>query len=163
MASGLDALGLARNQAPALWAELGSRLAQSQDQAPFFPGIPELLRQLAGRARVAVVTSNVSDVVRGKLATAGLLDLVLDVVGSDVEPSKVRKIQRFQELSPPGTAVHYVGDTLGDMREGREAGAITVGVAWGWHPPERLQAAAPDTIAETPADILALAKEHQGT
>jgi phosphoglycolate phosphatase len=158
MNEGLRALGLAPEQGAPLLADLGSRLARCQDQAPFFPGIPEMLRDLVGRAEVAVVTSNVGEVVRGKLAQAGLLDLVTEILGSDAEPSKVRKIQRFRNRVPAGTPVHYVGDTLGDMREGRAAGAITVGVAWGWHRPDRLRQAHPDHIANTPADILALAK-----
>jgi phosphoglycolate phosphatase len=157
MNGGLRDLGVTAEQNALLLGDLGRRLATCQDQAPFFPGVPEMLRDLATRAEVAVVTSNVGDVVRGKLAKAGLLDLVTEVLGSDAEPSKVRKIQRFQSRVPEGTPVHYVGDTLGDMREGLEAGAITIGVAWGWHAPDRLRQADPDHIVQNPTDFLALA------
>ena len=42
------------------------------------------------------------------------------------------------------------------MHEAREAGATTVGVAWGWHGEERLLGAGPDHIARRPSDLLDL-------
>jgi len=156
MTVGLGELGIGPAQAQELFVALRPLLIAEQDNTPFFPGVPEMLRQLSRRAQVAVVTSNVGEVVRPKLAEAGLLAHVTDIVGSDIEPSKVRKIQSFQARAPEGTPVYYVGDTVGDMREGRMAGAITVAVAWGWHSPERMGAVSPDVIAQSTDDILAL-------
>jgi len=156
MTAGLHDLGLGRAQIRALFDDLRPKLVAEQDNTPLFDGIPEMLRELSQHAEVAVVTSNVGAVVRAKLADEGLLDCVSDVLGSDAEPSKVRKIQRFQDRAPEGTPIYYVGDTLGDMREGRVAGAITVAVAWGWHSTERMSTAYPDVIAQSPQDILAL-------
>jgi phosphoglycolate phosphatase len=155
---GLRDVGLDEAQIQALLAELRPVLVAEQDNTPLFAGIPEMLRELSQRAQVAVVTSNVGAVVSAKLAEEGLLAYVTDVLGIDAEPSKVRKIQRFQRQVPESAPVHYVGDTLGDMREGRTAGAVTVAVAWGWHSVERMRAAAPDVVAQSPQDILALVK-----
>ena len=153
---GLRDVGLDETQIQALLAELRPMLVAEQDNTPLFAGVPEMLRALSQRAQVAVVTSNVGAVVSAKLAEDGLLAYVTDVLGSDAEPSKVRKIQSFQARAPEGTPVYYVGDTLGDMREGRIADAITVAVAWGWHPVERMSPAAPDVVVQSPEDILAL-------
>jgi len=57
----------------------------------------------------------------------------------------------------PGQASYwFVGDTAGDMREARLAGATPLGVAWGWHGREQLEAAGAERIADTPADLLAI-------
>jgi phosphoglycolate phosphatase len=158
MTVGLRRLGLADAQIRELFERLTPPLAEAQDGVALFPGVAALLRTLAEHAHVAVVTSNVGAVVRPRRARDGLLDCVEDVVGSDVEPSKIRKIRSFQARVPAGTPVHYVGDTLGDMLEGRAAGAITVAVAWGWHSPERMRPARPDVVARSPRDILALGR-----
>ena len=156
MAVGLRRLGLGQDQVRELFDRLAPSLAAAQDEVLLFPGMAGLLRTLAQHARVAVVTSNVGAVVRSRLEREGLLDCIEDVIGSDVEHSKIRKIRSFQARLSPGTPVHYVGDTLGDMLEGREADAVTVAVSWGWHPPERMRPARPDIVVGAPQDILSL-------
>jgi phosphoglycolate phosphatase len=41
-----------------------------------------------------------------------------------------------------------VGDTAFDMAMGRAAGLATVGVAWGYHPRDRLLAAGADAVID---------------
>jgi phosphoglycolate phosphatase-like HAD superfamily hydrolase len=50
----------------------------------------------------------------------------------------------------------FVGDTVGDMVEGRAAGVGTIAVAWGWHAAAQLAGAAPDHLVAVPADLLTL-------
>ena len=52
--------------------------------------------------------------------------------------------------------IYYIGDTAGDIREGREAGVKTVGVTWGWHTKDKMLAAAPDYLFDKPEDLLKL-------
>lgn len=52
----------------------------------------------------------------------------------------------------PARAV-MVGDTEFDMAMGRAAGVATVGVAWGYHPRERLAAAGADVIIDDFAEL----------
>ena len=68
----------------------------------------------------------------------------------DTQDPSVR--ERFGESLP----AWYVCDTVGDVHEARDAGAVTVGVAWGWHGEERLLRAEPDQMAQRPADLLDL-------
>ena len=42
-----------------------------------------------------------------------------------------------------------VGDTSFDMEMARAAGARAIGVAWGYHPPELLEAAGAELILES--------------
>ena len=47
----------------------------------------------------------------------------------------------------------YVGDTKGDMIEGKQAGAVTVAVTWGWHSTEKLTEGSPDYMVHTPTEL----------
>ena len=76
-----------------------------------------------------------------------------EVAGAETARSKVEKIHALQERFPGQDVYWYVGDTAGDVREAREAGATPVGVAWGWHEPEMLLEAGAERVA-APAELL---------
>jgi len=56
----------------------------------------------------------------------------------------------------PGLSAYYIGDTRGDMIEGRKAGAITVAALWGWHAVKKLEEGAPDHFVRSPEALLDL-------
>ena len=118
---------------------------------PAFPGVAAAVAAIARRCPVVVITSTKTEVVRSFLPAHGIVG-VSDVIGSDVETSKVRKISRAVDEHGARRA-WYAGDTAGDIVEGRRAGAATIAVGWGWHSVERLLAAAPDHVARTPAEL----------
>ncbi|MDX9981106.1 MAG: HAD family hydrolase, partial [Lentisphaeria bacterium] len=99
-------------------------------------------------------TSNLTPVVSAYFERHGIGG-VREVVGSDKEASKQIKIRQAAARWPDRQPV-YVGDTLGDMREAREAGALPVGVAWGWHDQPRLRLGNPSRIVQTPAELAEL-------
>jgi phosphoglycolate phosphatase len=70
--------------------------------------------------------------------------------------SKTRRITAARSRFGPERPAWYVGDTVGDILEAREAGVRTVGAAWGWHGPERLGRVRPDRLAHEPQDLLDL-------
>lgn len=141
-----------------LGRHLAPRVAVLNENVAPFPGMPALLNRLAARQPVYVVTSNVTEATRTFLENHGVEGLQ-GVVGADVEASKVRKIRtirkRHPELSP-----WYVGDTKGDMIEGRAAGVTTVAATWGWHDRDRLRAGQPDHIVDS-VEALARLLEHE--
>ena len=47
-----------------------------------------------------------------------------------------------------------IGDTTFDMQMALSAGVRAVGVAWGYHPVEELQAAGAEVVVETYQDLL---------
>jgi phosphoglycolate phosphatase len=132
---------------------MAQRLAALTNSYDFFPGIPEALRSLASFADIYVVSSNDSAVVQKFMDKHGLT-VYREVLGGDKDTSKVRKI-RSVARQHPGAPVIYVGDTLGDMAEAREGGAISVGAAWGWHGADRLLAARPDHLLQAPHELAA--------
>jgi phosphoglycolate phosphatase len=119
-----------------------------------FPGMAGVLASIAVQNRLIIITSNLSTAVWAVLEQNDVR-CVADVIGAEHEKSKIKKITgvmaRFPNLTP-----FYIGDTRGDMLEGREAGALTVGVAWGWHTTAKLQDGRPDYLVATPADLAAL-------
>ena len=52
--------------------------------------------------------------------------------------------------------IFYIGDTTGDIKEGKQAGVKTIGVTWGWHSKEKMAAAQPDYLFDKPEDLLQL-------
>jgi len=120
-----------------------------------FPLMLEVLADLAEARHLVIVSSNASDVVELFLKRHGLAG-VAEVAGAEAGRSKVAKIEALIARFPGQASYWFVGDTAGDMREARLAGATPLGVAWGWHGREQLEKAGAERIAETPADLLAI-------
>lgn len=119
----------------------------------FFPGMKRVMNVLQKGNRVVIVTSNFTKAIELCLAHNKLE--IKEIFGADLEKSKVRKIKRARKKHP-GLETYYIGDTLGDMKEGRKAGAKTVGVTWGYHPKKLLKTAKPDFLVDSPEELLAL-------
>lgn len=128
--------------------------AENHVDIKMFEGIDRALRQISEQNQIFVITSNVSALVAKALKANGM-DYVLEVLGADVDKSKVAKIKTLMGRFP-GMDAYYVGDTSGDIIEGRLAGARTVGAAWGWHGRERLAQSSPDFLVESPGQLAEL-------
>jgi HAD superfamily hydrolase (TIGR01549 family) len=98
------------------------------DGQTVYPGAPELLRELRGRFRLAVVTNGASDLQRTKLARTGLGELFdAVVVSSDIgvgkpDPAVFRAALDALGVAP-GEAV-MVGNDRGRDVAGAEAAGI---------------------------------------
>lgn len=119
-----------------------------------FDGMKDAIKKIAETHIVVVITSNISANVRKVLHNNGIIEFE-DVVGADKEKSKIKKI-RWAMKSHPSDISYYIGDTAGDMIEGREAGAKTIAVTWGWHSVDRLKKTDPDYLVNTPGELTAL-------
>lgn len=116
-----------------------------------FHGMHESLKVISNQNVLTVITSNDSQLV-WKFLEKEDITCFDEVIGADKERSKVKKIQktmsRYQDLP-----AFYVGDTKGDMIEGKQAGAVTVAVTWGWHSAEKLTEGTPDYMVHTLAEL----------
>ncbi len=119
-----------------------------------FDGIVPVLRQLAKNNIMMIVTSNNTDVVKENLKKNNI-DIFRDVIGGDIEKSKTKKILA-QKAEFPAAECYYVGDTVGDIREGKQAGIKTVAAAWGYHNRGLLEKERPDMILARPEELLQL-------
>jgi phosphoglycolate phosphatase len=125
-----------------------------------FPLMPQLLDELGDTHHVVIVSANEEDVVWAYLHRFKVTR-VAEVVGARAGESKVDKIASLLLRFPDQETHWFVGDTAGDMREARLAGATPCGVAWGWHAPELLLEAGAETIAQTPAALLEIVAPEQ--
>lgn len=128
------------------------RIAKANDSVSAFDGIHEMLRHLSEKHPVYIISSNLTEAVQRFLLREGINTNIRDILGADVETSKVKKIKRVWKQHPTATA-YYIGDTSGDVYEGKEAGAITIAVTWGWHEVERLTRAKPHHLVHTPDEL----------
>ena len=104
---------------------------------------------------LAIISSNTSGIIRKALEKYQIDGYFQDILGSDAAYSKQEKINLAMYLF--GIAqdqIYYIGDTAGDVREARQAGVHPIAVTWGWHSRERIMAAYPDFIADSPAELL---------
>ncbi len=126
-----------------------------------FPGIGEMLASLRGW-RLATITNKRADTTRDALRLAGLLDSFDLVLGGDSvrrkKPAPDPVLQVAESLHVPPAACAVVGDTENDVRSGRGAGAVTVGVTWGYGSRARLEEAGVGYLVETPAALPSLAR-----
>lgn len=145
--------GISRDQILSIVLAVRDGIMEERDSIQTFPGIREMVHVLAEDNTLAVVTSNHTAVVRYFL-TARNISCFADVVGSDKEPSKQAKLQRLSLQH--GNTCYYIGDTVGDILEGKKADVATIAVTWGWHDEPRLRQAGPDHLVHTPAELRSL-------
>ena len=119
-----------------------------------FPGIVEVVNSLSETVPVYIITGNRVATVSEFCSRHGIKG-IRDIIGSDVERSKVKSIRRIRKLHRD-RAPYYIGDTLGDMREAHKARVKRIGAAWGWHGRERLSIGRPEYIVETPEVLMEL-------
>ena len=160
--AGMRARGVADDLVAEVLGRVGSALVRARHWLKPFPLVPQVLEELADVRTVVIVTSSPTEVVEGWLRTHEVHG-VSEIAGAEMARSKVDKIHALQERFAGQDVYWYVGDTAGDVREAREAGATPVGVAWGWHEPQLLVEAGAERVAASPAELLTiLAPEMAG-
>ena len=131
-------------------------LTENQDKIKVFEGISETLEKLSKENRLVIVTSNETNVVNNFLKSRNL-SFFDDIYGSDKAPSKIEKINKIKDKYP-NENYFYIGDTKGDIIEGKKACVKTVAVSWGWHKKEQLEELDPDFIIDNPKELEELVK-----
>ena len=130
-------------------------LLKHQQEINLFPDIKSILEKLSINHTLIISTSNETTVVSEYLKKRNLIHLFEKIYGSDIEPSKVKKIKLIQQHFKSNNYT-YIGDTIGDIKEAQQANIKTVAVTWGWHTKSELLQADPDLIAHNPYELLSL-------
>ncbi|MEL7567431.1 MAG: HAD-IA family hydrolase [Dehalobacterium sp.] len=147
-------LGLSEERIDLILASYKIRQDKLLDQIGFFDHVAEILDQISLNHKIYIITSNMAEAVQTVLDKNDVIG-VEAVMGSERSKSKVKKIRMAMALYPDLTP-YYVGDTKGDIYEGKRAGTITVGAAWGWHGPEKLRESSPDHLIYQPDELVEL-------
>lgn len=123
---------------------------------PLYPGMRALLDQLTQRDHLLMGLATG----KSRRGLTGLIDhhdlggLFVTQHCADDHPSKPHPSMLWAALSDAGVTPEdavMIGDTRYDMEMGRAAGMATIGVTWGYHGPEALDAA--HVLAGTAADL----------
>jgi phosphoglycolate phosphatase len=152
----LAELGLSKNQIRQYMLDFKEQLELHQDQISLFGGIKEVLKTLATNNKLIIITSNSTSIVKNYLVKHNINEIE-EVIGADIETSKVKKILSIKNKYP-NTEIYYIGDTTGDIIEGKHAKVKTVAATWGWHARDKLVAQNPDFIIGSPKELKDLFK-----
>ena len=126
------------------------------DIKPFSFMLP-VLEDLSRIHNLGIISSSSVETINKALAQKQYGSFFQVILGSQSAFSKKIKIANaIDQFHVQSGNTYYIGDTVGDIKEGKQAGVITVAVTWGWHPRERLLAANPDFLIDTPEELLKL-------
>jgi len=141
----IDAIGLAFKQS------FNARRKAAPEAVPLYDGALDILKSLAARDGVllGIATGNSRRGVDRFLDTFGVRDLFAATQCADDAPSKPHPamlLQAAAEAGVPAEDMVMIGDTTFDMMMARSAGARAIGVAWGYHPADRLLASGAERV-----------------
>jgi phosphoglycolate phosphatase len=146
---------------------------------PFIPGIVKIIKALNDEVEMAILSSNMLDVIRRILAAGDVASCFPHILAGDDEPSKTAAIAHYLRVGADyrGTSsaevsdapvwradeVALVTDTVGDVGEGRACGLRVCGVSWGMHTASKLRDAGAQYVAHTPSELLDWIKQARNS
>ena len=127
-----------------------------KDMKPIIAMAP-ILEALHKNHCLIVVSSNDRASIKEALELFHYDGYFRDILGADFMFSKKEKIlYAAKKYQVSLQDIYYIGDTTGDIKEGKQAGVKTIGVTWGWHSKEKMAAAQPDYLFDYPEKLLQL-------
>jgi len=129
------------------------------DATVAYPGIPAAIATLARTYPLGLLTNKPERMTRELLDHLGLAAAFRVVVGGDTlatrkpDPEGLRWVA--DRLGAAVADTLLIGDSSIDARTARAAGARLALVTWGFRPREELEAAAPELLCESAADLVA--------
>lgn len=128
-----------------------------------YPHVEEMIAGLRARGcKLGVLSNKFDEGVHQVMdkCLPGLFDVAhgeCDEIPRKPDPAGL--LRTIAELGTVPARTVYVGDSPGDVRAARNAGAYAVGVTWGYHIPEDFaaEAAEPDLMINDPLELVALA------
>ncbi len=139
---------------------------QPDHDEPLFPGLHDVLNELeADGCLLGIATGKARRGLDATLAMHGLGGRFVTLQTADVargkpDPDMVLRAMRETGATPASTLV--VGDTTYDILMARNAGARSVGVAWGYHDPAELLQAGAQTVMRRFAELPQLVRQIMG-
>lgn len=126
-----------------------------------YPNIIEMLEGLKSKGVKLGVLSNKFDAAVKDLA-GFYFPATFDVAKGESptcprKPDPTGLLASIQEIGLNPSQVAYIGDSAGDMKSAKAAGAMAIGVSWGYQTVDRLVSAGADMVIDDPLAILDLA------
>lgn len=132
-----------------------------------YEGISEMLKSLKDMGIITAIVTNKNErvakqIIEGAFGAPGKLidEAVSEHPGMVLKPEPDELINIGNKYSIPMNETLYIGDHGIDMVTGKNAGATSCGVTWGFHTKEELLSSGADIIAEHPNDITEFIKNQ---
>lgn len=127
-------------------------------------GIEPVIKKLAKRHQLVVVSANYSDIIYRTLTDTGLDAYFSGIFGqgelAGIEKSDPRFfLNPIEELNVEKEEVVAIGDTVGEIYGAKKAGIPVIACSWGWQIRDLLVEAKPDYLADTPKELLQIIQE----
>src|SRR5262245_7869691 len=126
------------------------------DTTRLYPGVADCLAGLSDHA-LGVLSNKRTRFLEQMVAGLGLAGRFIMVVGGDALPFNKpdpRAVARIASLLGAALAqVWVIGDSALDVCSGRDAGAHTIGCAWGWRGRDELVATEAEFVVDQPKEI----------
>jgi len=123
------------------------------DGTKLHDGVEELLMELRKRKiKTGIITSKLGDVARSflkDLKISHLFDIVVGEGDADLKPSPAPVIHACKILKEKTENCVIVGDSEDDIIAGKNAGAKTIAVLWGYRNRKEFENANPDYVVES--------------
>ena len=160
-----EAAKLSSDRLNALITEARARYGQNMCvRTKPYGGVTEALHELAADGHALAVLSNKPDDLTVELVHRYFPDVPFALVrggkeGVPLKPEPDAPLDMLRHLKFSPESSFYVGDSNVDIFTARNAGMISVGVAWGFRGADELRAAQADHIIDTPQALTRLAEE----
>jgi len=132
-----------------------------------FPGVLAMLEALRDAGfRLGIATGKSRRGLLSVLERHALADFFVTLQTADLPPGKPHPAMLLRALDEAGVApaeAAMIGDTTFDIAMARAAGALPIGVAWGYHPPHELTAAGAVHLVSSSAELPPLMASLTGT
>jgi len=143
--------GMKKEDIPKMVEDFRSGFLKHKTEIEMFDKINEVINDLKNKNKIIIITSSETSVVKEFLKKFGIK--VDDVLGADVETSKIKKIETVKKKYPNADFA-FITDTSGDVKEGEKAGVDCYGVTWGYHNEQQLMRQKPEKIFHSPQELL---------
>ncbi len=129
-----------------------------------YEGMPETLRQLKEEGMFLGVCTNKPQEAALKVIRTLFGDVFDEIVGQQEglprKPAPDGALLLASRFGVQPQECMYIGDTATDMQTGLGAGMFTVGALWGFRTREELEENHAQELAESPADLCRIRREH---
>jgi phosphoglycolate phosphatase len=132
-----------------------------------YPGIPELLSNLAKRGLLLTVLSNKPDYFTKIMVAKLLPDYRFEIVRGalpdvPIKPDPAAALQIANQLKIPPEQFLYLGDTNTDMKTAVAAGMFPLGCLWGYRTADELLESGAKVLIQTPTGVLSFLDNPRG-
>ena len=138
---------------PFLMSEFKNEFEKSRKSVKLVPGVKTVLKKLAKKCELIIVTSNHSELAKKIMEKNGLSKEFSQIIGSNKEKKKFDALKKYRKRFPD-RKIFYIGDTSADIREAKQAKVISVAVAWGFQSIESIKRQKPDYVVNSPNGLL---------